>query len=85
VSDDEIVNETLCHLRREVIETKITALKDCDTALENRMKGIECGIEEVRTLQKTILYAIIFIAIGVCLTLFGVVVGRGFDFGWLHP
>jgi hypothetical protein len=47
------------------------------------MERIENGIEEVRGLQKTILYALIGISVGVALTLFGVLLGRGIDFGWL--
>jgi hypothetical protein len=83
--EEEFVEQKMCAMHREVMDIRMEALAGIDKTLENRIIGIETMIEEVRTLQKTILYAIIFVAIGVCLTLFGVIVGRGFDLGWLHP
>jgi hypothetical protein len=81
----DFVTPEVCRLRHELVTTQINALADKDTALEARMERIENGIDEVRNLQKTILYAIIFVAAGVILTLAGVVLGRGIDFGWLVP
>jgi len=79
----ETVTPDVCRLHREVIDSKIETLKQKDDSLDNRMERIENGIEEVRGLQKTILYALIGISVGVALTLFGVLLGRGIDFGWL--
>ncbi len=79
----EPVTVDVCKLHREVIDTKIEALKQRDDDLDEKMQGIQEGIQEVRKLQTTILYAIIGVAIGVALTLFGVILGRGIDFGWL--
>ncbi len=81
----ETVKTDVCRLHREVIDAKIETLKAKDDSLDNRMQRIEDGIEEVRALQKTILYALIGISVGVALTLFGVLLGRGIDLGWLIP
>lgn len=81
----ETVTPDVCKLHREVIDAKIETLKAKDDSLDARMERIEDGIDEVRALQKTILYALIGIAFGVVATLFGVVLGRGIDFGWLIP
>ena len=82
---EEAVKTDVCRLHREVIDAKIETLKARDDSLDNRMQRIEDGIEEVRALQKTILYALIGISVGVALTLFGVLLGRGIDLGWLIP
>jgi len=80
---EQAITPDVCRLHREVIDSKIETLKQKDDSLDNRMERIENGIEEVRGLQKTILYALIGISVGVALTLFGVLLGRGIDFGWL--
>jgi hypothetical protein len=81
----DYVSKEVCDLHQQVTQTMIDALKEKDNTLECRMEGIESGIAEVRDLQKQLLYCIIFVAVGVSLTLFGVVLGRGIDFGWLMP
>lgn len=65
-------------MHRELIDTKMAACND-------RVDGILEEIQGVRTLQKNILHTLFFIALGVACTLAGVVLGRGFDFGWLIP
>jgi hypothetical protein len=68
----------MCSLHREVLNTKMEA---CD----RRVDGILDEIKEVRQLQKNIQWTLLFIAIGVGYTLIGVILGRGFDFGWVIP
>jgi len=85
MGENEYVSPEICRLERKTIETEIEALKKCDGDLEERMKDIKADIKDVLALQKTLLYAIIFVSIGVALTLFGVLMGRGIDFGWLRP
>lgn len=80
---EEGVTVEICKLHREIMDGKIEVLKVKDEALDGRMQGIEQGIKEVHDLQKLILYAIIGIAVGVILTLIGVILGRGIDFGWI--
>ena len=75
----------MCSLHREVINTKLQMMKGVDEAIEDRMVRIEEGIVEIRVLQKNIYYALIGISVGTALTLLGVVLGRGFDFGWIIP
>jgi hypothetical protein len=77
------ITPNVCQLHRDVIYAKIETLTQKDNALDRRMEGIENKIQEVFDLQRTILYVIIFIAVGTCLTLSGVLLGRGIDFGWL--
>lgn len=75
---EDCVTHEMCELRRQVITTRVNGQ---DTQID----GILDEIREVRNLQKTILYTLIFISIGVACTLMGVVLGRGIDFGWLIP
>lgn len=65
-------------MHRELINTKLAACND-------RVDGILEEIKGVRELQKNILRTLFFIAVGVACTLAGVVLGRGFDIGWLIP
>lgn len=78
MSDDKYVTGEMCSLHRQVIDTKMDACNQ-------RVDGILEEIQGVRDLQKNILYALMFIAVGVACTLAGVVLGRGFDFGWIMP
>jgi hypothetical protein len=85
LSDSEYVTPEMCSLHREVINTKLKMLEGVDDAIEGRMLRIEAGIDEIRQLQKNIYYALIGISVGTVLTLLGVILGRGIDFGWLIP
>ena len=76
MGDTETITPEMCNLHREVLNAKIAAS-------DKRIDGILAEIRGVRDLQKQILYALIAIAFGVAFTLFGVIVGRGFDFGWI--
>ena len=82
---EKYIRIEMCNLHREVINTKLEMLKGVDEAIEARMARIENGISEIRQLQKSIYYALIGISVGTALTLLGVVLGRGFDFGWIIP
>jgi len=70
------MTEKTCELHRAVITTRLESV-------ELQTKSIFAEIEEVRNLQKMILYALIFIAMATICTLLGVILGRGLDFGWL--
>ncbi len=76
MTETEYITPELCHLHREVLRVQVEA---CD----KRVDGILEELQTVRELQNSIRNYIIFIAAGVALTLFGVVLGRGFDFGWI--
>lgn len=78
MGDSEYITPEMCNLHRQVLDAKIAA---CD----KRVDGILAEIQGVRDLQKQILYVLVAIAFGVAFTLFGVIVGRGFDFGWIIP
>ena len=78
MGEPEYTTPEMCNLHREVLNAKIAA---CD----KRIDGILAEIQGVRDLQKQILYVLVAIGFGVAFTLFGVIVGRGFDFGWIIP
>jgi len=78
MGDTEYITPEMCNLHRQVLDAKIAA---CD----KRVDGILEEIKGVRDLQKQILYVLVAIGFGVAFTLIGVVVGRGFDFGWIIP
>ena len=76
MGDTETITPEMCNLHREVLNAKIAAS-------DKRIDGILAEIQGVRDLQKQILYVLVAIGFGVAFTLFGVIVGRGFDFGWI--
>ena len=76
MGDTETITPEMCNLHRQVLDTKIAAS-------DKRIDGILAEIRGVRDLQKQILYVLVAIGFGVAFTLFGVIVGRGFDFGWI--
>ena len=78
MGDTEYITPEMCYLHRQVLDAKIAA---CN----KRVDGILAEIQGVRDLQKQILYTLVAIGFGVAFTLFGVIVGRGFDFGWIIP
>jgi hypothetical protein len=78
MESDTYTTNQMCELHRAVLTGKIEAS-------DRRVDGILEELQEVRALQKTILYTLIFISIGVAFTLMGVILGRGFDFGWVLP
>jgi hypothetical protein len=77
VSEEYITPET-CALLRKLFDAQLAATNA-------RVDGILEEIQCVRDLQKQILYTLIIIGFGVGFTLFGVLVGRGLDLGWLIP
>ena len=81
----QYITKEVCELHNKVIASRIEFLQQADEKLEKRMNGIEEGIASVQVLQKQILYVIIFVAIGTIMTLLGVILGRGFDLGWMVP
>lgn len=81
----QYITKEVCELHNKVIASRIEFLQQADEKLEKRIAGIEEGIASVQVLQKQILYVIIFVAIGTIMTLLGVILGRGFDLGWMVP
>jgi hypothetical protein len=75
---EEYITKQICDLHRENLLFR-------QDSCEKRVDGILEELQEVRQLQKMILYTLIFVAVGTCFTLAGVILGRGVDFGWLVP
>lgn len=73
---EQAVTPEICRLHRDLVNERISA---CDA----RVDGIYEELRAVRDLQVSIRNTMIVIAAGVILTLFGVIMGRGFDFGWI--
>ena len=78
MTEDQQITNTICHLRHEIIDTKIQAVED-------RVDGIQACLQEVRDLQTKILYAIIGLFGTSIMILIGVIAGRAIDFGALIP
>jgi hypothetical protein len=74
-------NQDVCIMRHEVVDTKIASLECEIGTVKEHQAGLHEDIKEVRDLQKQILYAIIGLFGASVLTLIGVLVGRGIDFG----
>jgi hypothetical protein len=77
------VSKESCELHRQLIEEKIKGVDGRIGQNEKRTDDIMDEIKGIRDMQKQTLYVLVFIACGVILTLCGVILGRGLDFGWI--
>lgn len=81
----DFVTKEVCDLHHQLTEAKIANLEQCDEKHEKRMDTIESKIDGVYEMQKKQMTFLIYVAVGVSITLFGVIIGRGVDFGMLFP
>lgn len=89
-SDLEFVTPKVCELHHQVMESQLELLRQKDKALEEKIGGIEkrldvmdAKIDKMLELQASIYKFLIWLTVGIILTLVGVVAGRAIDFGWL--
>jgi hypothetical protein len=88
--DEDYVTPSMCEMHHKVMEAQLEVLRQKDKALEDKMTGVEKRIDAIDEKMDALLTAqqdfnkyLIWIAVGVALTLFGVITGRALDFGWL--
>jgi hypothetical protein len=92
--EDAFVTPLTCDLHHklvegkiEVVATRVKALEDKVTGIEHRidirMDAMDEKIEKILNLQENTYKILIYLAIGIILTLLGVITGRALDFGWL--
>jgi hypothetical protein len=88
--DDEYVTPGMCDMHHRVMEGQLELLRQKDKALEDKMSGVEKRIDAIDAKMDELLRAqqdfnkyLIWISVGVVLTLVGVITGRALDFGWL--
>jgi hypothetical protein len=87
---DEYVTPGMCDMHHRVMEGQLELLRQKDKALEDKMSGVEKRIDAIDAKMDELLRAqqdfnkyLIWISVGVVLTLVGVITGRALDFGWL--
>lgn len=85
MAPDEYVTNEVCELRGRIYTGKLENLECEISTVKEHQTGLREDIKEVRDLQKQILYAIIGLFGASVLTLIGVVLGRGIDFGVFFP
>ena len=92
--EDAYVTPLTCELHHklvegkiEVVATRVKALEDKVTGIEHRidtrMDAMDAKIDKLLGLQEKLTNYLLYIAVGVILTLIGVLTGRALDFGWL--
>lgn len=88
--EQDFVTPGMCEMHHKVMEGQLELLRQKDKTLEDKMTGVERRIDTIDEKMDELLRAqqdftkyIIWIAVGVSLTLFGVITGRVVDFGWL--
>lgn len=88
--DQDFVTPGMCEMHHKVMEGQLELLRQKDKNLEDKMEGVEkridtidAKIDELLKAQRDFNKYLIWIAVGVSLTLLGVITGRALDFGWL--
>ena len=90
MDDDKYVTKEMCALHTKVVEVQFEILRAKDLEIEktvvaigDRIAVIDEKIDKLVGLQEKLNAYLLYLAIGVILTLVGVITGRALDFGWL--
>lgn len=88
--DDQFVTPKICDLHHKLMEEKLETLRQKDKALEDKIDGVEEQIEKINekidrliTMQENQNKYLLWCAVGIILTLIGVLTGRAIDFSWI--
>lgn len=88
--EDEFVTPTMCDMHHKVMEAQLEVLRQKDKNLEEKISGVEKRLDsidekmnELLGLQQKLNNYLLYLAVGIILTLIGVLTGRALDFGWL--
>ena len=92
--EDSYVTPLTCDLHHKLVEGKIEIVSGRVKALEDKVSGIEhridirmdamdVKIDKLLGIQEKLTNYLLYIAVGVILTLVGVLTGRALDFGFL--
>lgn len=88
--DDDYVTPTMCTMHHRVMEAQLEVLRQKDKNLEDKISGVERRLDsidekmnELLGLQQKLNNYLLYLAVGIILTLVGVLTGRALDFGWL--
>lgn len=80
----------VCELHHQLMESKLKLLEQKDNSLEEKIEGIEVRLnrmdeklDELLALQANFNKYLLWMAVGIILTLIGVLTGRALDFGWV--
>ena len=86
----EYVTESMCEMHHKVMESQLEILRQKDKGLEEKITGVEKRLDsidekisELLALQQKLNDYLLYLAVGIILTLIGVLTGRALDFGWL--
>jgi hypothetical protein len=90
IDTEEFVTPKVCDLHHQLMEEKLTTLRQKDQALEDKITGVEKQlitigdkIDRLVNMQESQTKYLLWIAVGIILTLLGVLAGRVVDFSWL--
>ena len=94
LSSDEYVSPLTCELHHQLVEGKIEIVTvrvkaledkvgDMEKRVDVRLNALDAKIDKLLDLQTKLQSYLLYIAIGVVLTLIGVITGRAVDLGWI--
>ena len=91
---DEFVTPLTCDLHHQLVEGKIEMVTgrvraledkvaDMEKRVDQRLTALEGKIDQLLLMQAHLQTYLLYIAVGVILTLVGVITGRAVDLGWI--
>jgi hypothetical protein len=87
---DDYVTPSQCEQHHQIMELKLELLRQKDASLEDKIIGIETRLnsmdakmDKILGLQESFNKYTLWLAVGIILTLIGVLTGRALDFGWV--
>ena len=90
MDDDKYMTKEMCALQTKIISVQFEMLREKDKEIEKSVSAIggriliiDEKIDKLVGLQEKLNSYLLYLAIGVILTLIGVLTGRALDFGWL--
>lgn len=86
----EYVTPSQCEMHHRLMDAKLELLRQKDASLEDKITGIEkrldsmdAKMDRILELQQSFNKYTLWLAVGIILTLIGVIAGRALDFGWI--
>ena len=92
--EDQYVTPLTCDLHHKLVEGKIEVVSvrvkaleekvtDMEKRVDVRLNALDVKIDKMLEMQSKLQTYLLYISIGVILTLVGVISGRAIDFGWI--
>lgn len=87
---EDFVTPSQCEQHHKLMDLKLELLRQKDASLEDKIDGVEkrldsmdAKMDKILGLQESFNKYTLWLAVGIILTLVGVLAGRALDFGWI--